>query len=70
MSFNSANVSFCRYEPQTDIPSDVETEQDRVFFIKAVAQFMVSLFKNVSCTHLFQGFMLSDRVPDPALRLP
>ncbi|XP_070811189.1 clusterin-associated protein 1 isoform X2 [Pituophis catenifer annectens] len=29
-----------RYEPQTDIPSDVETEQDRVFFIKAVAQFM------------------------------
>lgn len=37
-----------RYEPQTDILSDVETEQDRVFFIKAVAQFMVS-----SC--LFDG---------------
>lgn len=34
-----------RYEPQTDIPSDVETEQDRVFFIKAVAQIMVSLYK-------------------------
>ncbi|KAL8175123.1 UNVERIFIED_CONTAM: Clusterin-associated protein 1 [Gekko kuhli] len=32
-----------RYEPQTDIPSDVDTEQDRVFFIKAVAQFMLSL---------------------------
>lgn len=31
-----------RYEPQTDIPSDVETEQDRVFFIKAIAQFLVS----------------------------
>jgi hypothetical protein len=31
-----------RYEPQTDIPSDVDTEQDRVFFIKAIAQFMVS----------------------------
>ncbi|XP_042293553.1 clusterin-associated protein 1 isoform X2 [Sceloporus undulatus] len=31
-----------RYEPQTDIPSDVETEQDRVFFIKAVAQFMAT----------------------------
>uniref|UniRef100_A0A8C8U5V6 Clusterin associated protein 1 n=1 Tax=Peromyscus maniculatus bairdii TaxID=230844 RepID=A0A8C8U5V6_PERMB len=30
-----------RYEPQTDIPSDIETEQDRVFFIKAIAQFMV-----------------------------
>ncbi|XP_048348459.1 clusterin-associated protein 1 isoform X1 [Sphaerodactylus townsendi] len=31
-----------RYEPQSDIPSDVETEQDRVFFIKAVAQFMAT----------------------------
>uniref|UniRef100_A0A8D1CV68 Clusterin associated protein 1 n=1 Tax=Sus scrofa TaxID=9823 RepID=A0A8D1CV68_PIG len=31
-----------RYEPQTDIPSDVDTEQDRVFFIKAVAQFMAT----------------------------
>ncbi|XP_062467870.1 clusterin-associated protein 1 isoform X5 [Pezoporus occidentalis] len=31
-----------RYEPQTDIPPDVETEQDRIFFIKAVAQFMAT----------------------------
>lgn len=31
-----------RYEPQMDIPSDVDTESDRVFFIKAVAQFMVT----------------------------
>ncbi|XP_054067056.1 clusterin-associated protein 1 isoform X2 [Rissa tridactyla] len=31
-----------RYEPQADIPPDVETEQDRVFFIKAVAQFMAT----------------------------
>nr|XP_021147542.1 clusterin-associated protein 1 isoform X2 [Columba livia] len=31
-----------RYEPQTDIPPDVDTEQDRVFFIKAVAQFMAT----------------------------
>nr|XP_023663891.1 clusterin-associated protein 1 isoform X1 [Paramormyrops kingsleyae] len=31
-----------RYEPQTDIPSDVETESDRVFFIKAIAQFMAT----------------------------
>lgn len=31
----------CRYEPQMDIPTDVDTESDRVFFIKAVAQFMV-----------------------------
>uniref|UniRef100_UPI00398E3808 clusterin-associated protein 1 homolog n=1 Tax=Pristiophorus japonicus TaxID=55135 RepID=UPI00398E3808 len=31
-----------RYEPQTDIPTDVDTEQDRVFFIKSVAQFMAT----------------------------
>ncbi|XP_051737607.1 clusterin-associated protein 1 homolog isoform X1 [Ctenopharyngodon idella] len=31
-----------RYEPQMEIPSDVETESDRVFFIKAVAQFMAT----------------------------
>ncbi|XP_041532021.1 clusterin-associated protein 1 isoform X2 [Microtus oregoni] len=31
-----------RYEPQTDIPSDIETEQDRVFFVKAIAQFMAT----------------------------
>lgn len=30
-----------RYEPHIDIPSDVDTESDRIFFIKAVAQFMV-----------------------------
>lgn len=44
----SMYASSHRYEPQTDIPPDVETEQDRVFFIKAVAQFMVSLPKE-SC---------------------
>ncbi|OXB60062.1 hypothetical protein ASZ78_000965 [Callipepla squamata] len=33
---------FERYEPHSDIPPDVETEQDRVFFIKAVAQFMAT----------------------------
>ncbi|XP_030625717.1 clusterin-associated protein 1 homolog [Chanos chanos] len=31
-----------RYEPQMDIPSDIETASDRVFFIKAVAQFMAT----------------------------
>ncbi|XP_056270762.1 clusterin-associated protein 1 homolog [Pseudoliparis swirei] len=31
-----------RYEPQADIPPDVETESDRVFFVKAVAQFMAT----------------------------
>ncbi|NXA05714.1 CLUA1 protein, partial [Sapayoa aenigma] len=31
-----------RYEPEADIPADVETEQDRVFFIKAVTDFMAT----------------------------
>ncbi|XP_076008929.1 clusterin-associated protein 1 homolog [Genypterus blacodes] len=31
-----------KYEPHTDIPGDVETESDRVFFIKAATQFMAS----------------------------
>ncbi|NWI86795.1 CLUA1 protein, partial [Pitta sordida] len=31
-----------RYDPEADIPADVDTEQDRVFFIKAVAEFMAT----------------------------
>ena len=31
-----------RYDPSIDIPTDVDTEQDRVIFIKSAAQFMVS----------------------------
>ncbi|KAF7663567.1 hypothetical protein LDENG_00206800 [Lucifuga dentata] len=31
-----------RYEPQMDIPTDVDTESDRIFCIKAVAQFMAT----------------------------
>ncbi|XP_073409613.1 clusterin-associated protein 1 isoform X2 [Dendrobates tinctorius] len=31
-----------RYEPDMTLPVDVDTEQDRVFFIKAVAQFMAT----------------------------
>ncbi|XP_062848752.1 clusterin-associated protein 1 homolog [Trichomycterus rosablanca] len=31
-----------RYEPQMEIPSDIDSEADRVFFIKAVAQFMAT----------------------------
>ncbi|XP_056392019.1 clusterin-associated protein 1 isoform X2 [Hyla sarda] len=31
-----------RYEPSMTLPVDVDTEQDRVFFIKAVAQFMAT----------------------------
>ena len=35
---------FARYDPNADVPTDTDTEQDRVIFIKSVAQFMVSLF--------------------------
>ena len=48
-----------------DIPSDVDTESDRVFFIKAVAQFMVTLtfdvhpqFGIIGYNHLYQSFPL------------
>lgn len=30
-----------RYDPMADLPSDVDTEQDRVIFIQSLAQFMV-----------------------------
>ena len=36
-------IFFFRYDPNTDIPMDVEYENDRVLFIKSVAQFMVWL---------------------------
>ena len=32
----------CRYDPSADLPTEVDTEQDRVIFIKSIAQFMVS----------------------------
>uniref|UniRef100_A0A3Q3JRN5 Clusterin associated protein 1 n=1 Tax=Monopterus albus TaxID=43700 RepID=A0A3Q3JRN5_MONAL len=31
-----------RYEPHMDIPTDVDTESDRIFFIKAMAEFMAT----------------------------
>ena len=37
------SIYFKRYDPNTDIPMDVDTENDRVLFVKSVAQFMVSL---------------------------
>ncbi len=39
------SLHFCdfRYDPNADIPTDTDTEQDRVIFIKSVAQFMVSI---------------------------
>lgn len=36
----------CRYDPSADLPCEVDTEQDRVIFIKSIAQFMVS-FRDV-----------------------
>lgn len=44
------------YEPQMDIPTDVDTEADRVFFIKAVAQFMATKAHIMLNTkHLYQA---------------
>ena len=35
---------FCwRYDPNAYLPTDIDTEQDRIIFIKSIAQFMVSL---------------------------
>ena len=31
-----------RYDPNVDVPMDVEGQNDRVIFIKSIAQFMVS----------------------------
>jgi len=38
-----AFLSLYRYDPNVELPMDVDTEQDRVLFIKAVAQFMVCI---------------------------
>ena len=35
---------FYRYDPNVDIPMDVEGQNDRVIFIKSVAQFMVRYY--------------------------
>jgi len=37
-----------RYDPNTDVPVDIDTPQDRVIFIKSVASFMVSFYVTVS----------------------
>ena len=44
----NANVIFVffRYDPSADISNDIETEQDRIIFIKSVAQFMVCALLN------------------------
>ena len=37
----SCMTSIFRYDPNVELPTDVDTEQDRVLFIKSLAQFMV-----------------------------
>ena len=37
----SCITSIFRYDPNVELPTDVDTEQDRVLFIKSLAQFMV-----------------------------
>ncbi|XP_024861111.1 clusterin-associated protein 1 homolog isoform X3 [Kryptolebias marmoratus] len=45
-----------RYEPHIDIPTDVDTESDRIFFIKAVAQFMATKAHiKLNTKHLYQA---------------
>ena len=39
-------MRFTRYDPNASIPTDTDSEQDRVIFIKSVAQFMVRLTTN------------------------
>ena len=41
MLINFDDVYFYRYDPNVELPADVDTEQDRVLFIKSLAQFMV-----------------------------
>ncbi|XP_061593185.1 clusterin-associated protein 1 homolog isoform X2 [Cololabis saira] len=45
-----------RYEPHIEIPTDVDTESDRIFFIKAVAQFMATKAHiKLNTKHLYQA---------------
>ncbi|XP_068600012.1 clusterin-associated protein 1 homolog [Brachionichthys hirsutus] len=44
------------YDPQTDMPSETDTETGRVLFIKAVAQFMaMNAHINLNMKHLYQA---------------
>lgn len=48
-----------RYEPTMDIPTDISTETDRVLFIKAVAEFMVTFFTSRPFNICFQSVVRS-----------
>ena len=51
-------VCFIRYDPNADLPTDIDTEQDRVIFIKSVAQFMVTKYFSIICLplHIYGNF--------------
>ncbi|XP_028825592.1 clusterin-associated protein 1 homolog isoform X2 [Denticeps clupeoides] len=49
-----------RFDPQMDIPCDVETESDRVFFIKAVAQFMAHIKVNTKRLYQADGYAVRE----------
>ena len=42
-----------RYDPNIDVPMDVDGQNDRVIFIKSIAQFMVSF----DCCYIWQMIM-------------
>lgn len=44
-----------QYEPKTDFPHSVETEHDRVLFVRLFAEFMVSLSRNFCLGFLVMG---------------
>lgn len=45
-----------RFDPKADLPTDTDTEQDRVIFIRSVAQFMVRRFVNTYAQNLLLVF--------------
>lgn len=51
-------ILICRYEPHNDNPTDVDTESDRVFFIKAVTQFMVMFQVSTHWTVFFLRYRI------------
>ena len=53
-------TSIFRYDPNVELPTDVDTEQDRVLFIKSLAQFMV--FIRFSLVYYSATVALSDKL--------
>lgn len=50
--FNSISI-LIRYDPLADVPTDIEGEQDRVMFIRAVTQIIV---RKKICIIYFQNY--------------